>query len=153
MADPQLDEIDREILSLLQENARYPNAAISDRLSVSASTVGKRLKHLEESGVIRGYRPLIDYERIGFSLQVLFVCTVGLADRRASVQPLLELPGVVCVRELMTGQHNLHVTVVGRDRAAITAVAERITDLGVDIDEETLLRDERFRPSNVFERD
>ena len=74
MTDSGLDDIDRIILRVLQEDARNnTNAAISYRLDVTASTVSKRLGRLESDGIIRGYYSDIDYERAGYPLNVLFI--------------------------------------------------------------------------------
>lgn len=151
MDGEHLDEIDRRILRLLQEDARNnTNAAISEAVGVSPSTVGNRIARLEDEGIVRGYHPNIDYEQAAFPLWVLFVCTAPIPDRGRLVRELLDLPGVVNVRELMTGQHNLHVEVVGRDNGAITELAVTINELGIDVNEEVLVKGEYPRPANVF---
>jgi len=63
MDDEHLDEIDRRILSLLQEDARNnTNAAISEAVGVSPSTVGNRIARLEAQDIVQGYHPNIDYK-------------------------------------------------------------------------------------------
>ena len=58
-----LDEVDRSILYLLQEDARGTSAeAMADKVGVSASTIRNRIDQLEDDGIIRGYHPEIDYE-------------------------------------------------------------------------------------------
>ena len=51
----QLDDKDRQLLGLLQENARLPSAALARTLGVARTTVVERLKRLEKTGVIAGY--------------------------------------------------------------------------------------------------
>lgn len=152
MSDPELDEIDRAILHAIQEDARHnTNAAISDRLDVSASTVSKRISTMEERGIIRGYLPQIDSERAGFPLQILFVCTAPIAERRTLIEEALELDGVVNVRELMTGRENVHIQVVGHSNEDITRVAREVDALGYTITDEILMRNEYTRPWIQFE--
>lgn len=152
MSTPELDEIDHAILYALQKNARdNTNAAISDRVSVSASTVGKRITRLEEQGVIRGHRSEIDYEEAGFPLQVLFVCTTSIADRESLIKQTLGLEGVVNVRELMTGNDNVHILVVGGANEDITEIAHTLDNMGYEVNDEILLRDEYNQPSVRFE--
>jgi len=152
MDDPGLDEIDRIILHALQEDARHnTNAAISERVSVSASTVGKRIARLEEQGIIKGHRSEVDYEAAGFPFQVLFICTASIADRADLIDRTLELDGVTNVRELMTGQDNVHIQAVGASNDDITRIAYELDDLGYTVSNEIMMRAEYNRPSVHFE--
>ena len=151
MSDEELDEVDRAILHALQEDARNnTNADISDFVGVSPSTVGNRIRRLEERGVIKGYRPDIDYELAGFPLRVLFVCSVPITERRSFVDQLLEVDGVVNVREMMTGEHNIHVQVVVQSNDELTSIAQQVDDLGLTVNEEILMKGEYSRPSIRF---
>mgnify|MGYP000365613676 CR=1 FL=1 len=148
MVSPPLDAVDRDILRALQEDARHnTNAAISAQVDVSASTVGKRIAALEDSGVIEGYHTVIDYEEAGFPLHVLFVCTTPITEREPLVERILELEGVVNVRELMTGAGNVHVLVTGASNDDVTRIARRLSELGLDVGDEILVRAERSVPS------
>jgi Lrp/AsnC family leucine-responsive transcriptional regulator len=152
MSDEDLDATDRAILQALQEDARHnSNAAISERVGVSASTVGKRITALENRGVIEGYHPEIDYEAAGYPLHVLFLCTVPITRRAALIEQALGLQGVVNVRELMTGEANVHIEVTGRSNDDITRIAHEVDEMGFDVADEILLRNEHTRPSVHFE--
>lgn len=152
MSDSDVDEIDRAILHALQKDARNnTNAAISDRVSVSASTVGKRIARLEKRGVIKAHRTEIDYEKAGFPLHVLFICTARITEREALIERALKLEGVINVRELMTGQENVHIQVVGASNDDITHIAHELDDMGYTVTDEILLRAEHERPSTHFE--
>lgn len=141
MSGPKLDEIDRTILNALHEDARHnTNASISERVSVSASTVGKRIFQLEQRGVIKAHRSEIDYEKLGFPLHVLFICTVSIVDRENLIEQTLELDGVVHVRELMTGQRNAHIRTIGSSKSDITCLAYALDDLGYVVNDEILIR-------------
>lgn len=153
MVGQSLDEVDRAILRALQEDARNnTNAAISERVSVSPSTVGKRISRLEDRGIIRGYRSEIDYEEAGFPLRVLFVCTAKIAEREALIERTLDLEGVVNVRELMTGQENVHIQVVGISNDDITRIAHTLDTMGYTVTDEILMRTEHDKPSVHFGR-
>lgn len=65
-----LDAFDRAIIAALQDDARMPVAQIAERVSLSATPVSRRLKRLEDEGVIAGYRPVIDPRQLGFALEV-----------------------------------------------------------------------------------
>ena len=55
-----IDEMDRRILSLLQQDARLPNAEIARRVGMAPSATLERLRKLEERGVIQGYECRLD---------------------------------------------------------------------------------------------
>ncbi|WP_144111581.1 Lrp/AsnC family transcriptional regulator [Paraburkholderia sp. BCC1886] len=68
MADIEIDAIDRRILTILQENGRLSNQEIAERINLSPSPCLRRIRRLEESGVIRGYVALLDPQRLGLDL-------------------------------------------------------------------------------------
>ena len=154
MSDETLDDVDRTILYELQRDARNnTNAEIAERVGVSPSTVGKRITRLEEDGVIRGYRPEIDYERAGFPLHVVFICTASITDRETLIESVLNMDTVVNVQEMMTGERNVLIEVVGRTNDEVTRAARRIDELGFTVTDEILKRAEYPQPSVVFGRD
>ncbi|MDR5829669.1 Lrp/AsnC family transcriptional regulator [Caballeronia sp. LP006] len=68
MPEIELDTIDRKILAILQENGRLSNQEIADRVSLSPSPCLRRIRRLEELGVIRGYVALLDAKKLGLGL-------------------------------------------------------------------------------------
>ncbi|WP_118182004.1 Lrp/AsnC family transcriptional regulator [Paraburkholderia phosphatilytica] len=68
MANIELDAIDRRILAILQENGRLSNQEIAERVNLSPSPCLRRIRRLEESGVIRGYVALLDAKLLGLDL-------------------------------------------------------------------------------------
>lgn len=156
MADDRtaLDDVDREILYHLQRDARQTtNAEISDEVGVSATTVGQRIADLEERGVIVTHESRVDYERAGFPHRLLLFCTADPVARPAIAEEILDLDGVVDVRELVTGEHNLHVEVVARTRDAVVDTIAQIEESGVDVDDSELVKDEYSRPFDSFRPD
>ena len=65
MEEVELDETDREILELLQQDSRRSFAEIAKAVSLSAPAVKRRVSRLEELGVIRGYTLQIDHAKLG----------------------------------------------------------------------------------------
>lgn len=68
MSKIEIDKTDRKILSILQSDGRLTNQEIAERISLSPSPCLRRIRHLEESGVIRQYVALLDPEKIGLGL-------------------------------------------------------------------------------------
>jgi Lrp/AsnC family transcriptional regulator, leucine-responsive regulatory protein len=89
MAELELDAIDRRILSILQEDGRLSNQEIADRVNLSPSPCLRRIRRLEESGVIRGYVALLDAKKIGLGL--LAYINVRL-EKRGGVQTAAGTP-------------------------------------------------------------
>ncbi len=142
----RLDEIDRRILYRLAEDARGTSApTIAEEVNVSAGTIRNRIDQLEEDGILTGYHAAIDYERADDSLRNLFVCDVSVTERAHLATQALAIPGVVNVRELMSGRGNLHVTAVGADTEDLSRISHELSSLGVDIQGEDLVQSERTR--------
>ncbi|HRD33789.1 MAG TPA: Lrp/AsnC family transcriptional regulator [Rhodocyclaceae bacterium] len=67
----QFDRYDRQILDALQQDARISNQELAERISLSPSACLRRVRALEESGLIVGYRALLDTKKLGLSLLAL----------------------------------------------------------------------------------
>jgi Lrp/AsnC family leucine-responsive transcriptional regulator len=67
----QIDQYDRQILRILQEDGRISNQDLAERIGLSPSPCLRRLRTLEESGLITGYRALLDAKKLGLSLMAL----------------------------------------------------------------------------------
>ncbi|HEX8744938.1 MAG TPA: Lrp/AsnC family transcriptional regulator [Thermoleophilaceae bacterium] len=63
--NPNLDDLDRQILALLLEDARASLVEIGERVSLSAPAVKRRIDRLEREGTIRGYTALLDRAALG----------------------------------------------------------------------------------------
>jgi DNA-binding Lrp family transcriptional regulator len=66
----QLDAIDWKILAELQKNGRITNVELSRRVGISAPPCLRRMRALEEAGIIRGYRALLDEKELGYDIMV-----------------------------------------------------------------------------------
>ena len=65
-----LDKIDRQILALLRENARMSNLELAESVNLSPTPCARRVKQLEDSGVITGYSVTTDPRKLGYQLSV-----------------------------------------------------------------------------------
>ena len=146
MEPPEVDEVDRNVLYMLQTNARLTATEIGDAIGVSDTTVRNRLDDLEADGVLRAYVPHIDYERAGLQRPFHFTCTVPIIEREEVAKQALKIPGIVTVTERMTGRENLVIEAVGEDPDDVTRIARQLTELGVDIIDETVVRSHHTTP-------
>lgn len=147
----RLDEIDKHILYHLARDARHTSAPqIAEEVDVSAGTIRNRIRQLEDAAVIGGYHADIDYEHGDGLITNLFVCNTPVAERDVLAQQVLEISGVINVRELMAGRGNLQVVAVGEDTGDMTRIARDLTNLGLEIEDEALLQQEYFNPYRPY---
>ena len=66
----KLDAFDRKILAALQRNGRLSNVELAEEIGLSASPCLRRVRGLEEEGVIRGYHADLDPSKLGFAITV-----------------------------------------------------------------------------------
>lgn len=127
----QIDRFDRRILEVLQENGRISNQDLADRIGLSPSPCLRRVRALEASGVIAGYRAVLDARRLGLSLMALIHISMDrhtperFANFEAKVAALPEV--LECL--LITGQDaDYQLKVIVRDMDAYQALLlDRIT--------------------------
>ena len=141
--DHRLDEIDRRIIHALMDDARNVSApTIAESVSVSPGTIRNRISQLEERGIITGYHASVDFERADDRLTNLFMCNAPVSERENVARRAQVIPGVINVRELMTGRRNLHVLAVGEDTADLRRIARSLSDLGIEIEDEVIVQNE-----------
>ena len=116
----ELDRYDRHILSILQADGRISNQDLADRIGLSPSPCLRRVRTLEESGLIAGYRAQLDAKKLGLTLMALIHISMDqhTPERFANFETqIAEIPEVLeCL--LITGQdadYQLKVVVLDMD--------------------------------------
>jgi DNA-binding Lrp family transcriptional regulator len=151
MGETPIDEIDQQIIHALQADARHTSASdIAESLDVSARTVRNHIKRLEERGVIEGYDVAVDYEAAGYQLHTLIVGTAPIHEREEIAHKALDVPGVVRVREVMTGEQNVQVEVVGVDGDDLSRIGRDLQGVGLQVADEDIVRNEYSTPFDEF---
>jgi Lrp/AsnC family leucine-responsive transcriptional regulator len=95
---PSYDATDRAILAVLQDDGRIPNIELAERVSLSPSACLRRLRALEQDGVIAGYRAELDRDRLGLQLTIFVELKVerhSLETSNRVEAALLAIPAVV----------------------------------------------------------
>ena len=93
-----LDKIDRQILALLRENARISNLELAESVNLSPTPCARRVKQLEDSGVITGYSVTTDPRKLGYQLSVYIAISMDkhTAERFSNFEKKLrEFPELV----------------------------------------------------------
>ena len=124
--DPNLDELDRQILALLLDNARASLVEIGERVSLSAPAVKRRIDRLERQGTIRGYTAVLDQSALGQTteafLEVFCEGDTSLATLRRTLADDPEVVGAYTV----AGDPEAIVHVRAADIPHLERVIERI---------------------------
>lgn len=69
----ELDDTDKKILTLLCEDARMSFVRIASHVHLTGRAVSQRIRRMEHEGIIEGYRPIIDHNKLGFTYYKLFI--------------------------------------------------------------------------------
>ncbi len=133
----ELDAIDAKILDLIQKDASLSVADVAERVGLSSSPCWRRIKRLEERGVIRGRVTLLDRDRIGLGFEVYASVKLALPTREnleAFEAAVLKLPEVVeCV--LITGGEDYTLRIITSDMHAYDEfLRDKILGLGLVAD-------------------
>lgn len=113
-----LDDIDRTLLRALQEDARQTNADLARLVDLSATGLQKRLKRLEEAGIILGYVAQLDREAVGYDMLCFVQVTLQRHDPDAVENFRQEVQAMSEVLEChhLTGEFDYLLKVIVRNR-------------------------------------
>ncbi len=117
MDDYNLDEKQKMILSLLQENSLITNNDLSKQVGLSASACLGRTKKLFESGIIKQYAIVIDHFKIGYNILTLTFVTLSPHNREMAdtfVRKVNEIPQIIECHNI-TGNWDYCLKIVGKD--------------------------------------
>ena len=92
-----LDEIDRNILRILQEDARTSYREIQDELGISIGTIHNRIAKLKKNGVIEGYTLRLNNEKLGYKLTFLIRIDCDGKFTEEILEDLKEIPEVCSI--------------------------------------------------------
>ena len=114
----KLDRYDQHILEVLQQDGRINNQDLADRIGLSPSPCLRRVRALEESGLIVGYRALLDAKKLGLTLMALIHISMDLhtPERFANFEAMVSVLPEVLECLLITGQDaDYQLKVIVRD--------------------------------------
>jgi DNA-binding Lrp family transcriptional regulator len=115
-----VDVVDRKILAELQNDGRLTITDLAARVGLSISPCHRRLRELERTGVIRGYRAIVDPKAVGLTFEALLFVTMRQEDRETLLgfeAALADIPNVVQAQRLF-GDPDYLLRIVTADLAA-----------------------------------
>jgi len=108
-----VDRTDKKIIAELQADGRLSLTELADKVGLSLSPCHRRVKNLEETGIISGYRAQIDTARLGLSFSVIVFVSLEKADRQAVSsfeKAVVDVPEVISAQRLFGNpDYMLHV--------------------------------------------
>lgn len=123
-----LDDTDRSIIRVLENDARTSMRSIAEKVGVSLGTVSNRVKKLEESGIIKGYRVLLDADQVGWGLNVV----IGLRIQKGRLIEIQEKiardPRVYGVYDV-TGDFDSMIIARARDRTDLDDLSKNVLSM------------------------
>ncbi len=114
-----LDDLDRRLLRLIQDEPTLSVPDLADRARVSAGRAARRLERLRADGVIRGVRAVIDWRALGYAVEVSLRFTLDKTQRNAFDEFIAAARDVPEVIEIQTflGKVDVRLNVIARDMA------------------------------------
>ncbi len=125
---PGMDQIDRQIVALLRENARRSFQDIGRHVSLSAPAVKRRVDRLERDGVIRGYTAVIDPHAFGWHAEAFvdLYCEGGMSGE--AIKRVVEVEPRVASAHTVAGEPSAMLHVMAEDTKDLELALERIRD-------------------------
>ena len=124
-----LDEIDRRILAVMEEDCKLPLAKVGEKVGLSAPSVVERVRKLEAEGFITGYHAHLDARRLGLDITAFIGVAVSHPQGIAIFeQQLPHLPEVLECHHV-TGGHTLLLKVKARNTQALEGLIRKLRSI------------------------
>ena len=123
-----LDRTDKALLMALQDNARLTMAELADQVSLSTSPSWRRVKNLEENGVITGYQASLSPKALGYGVTAFVSIMMDSHTKdaaRSFEQRLLEIPEIVACHNI-SGRFDFLLEVVAKDLESFGEFAREV---------------------------
>lgn len=126
-----MDDIDKKILQMLSSNARESFATIGKTVELSAPAVGKRVKQLEEKGIILGYSLKLNHEKFGITTKAYINLKIHQSSTiKTAYNQIIHLEEVErCDR--ITGEDSLCILGYFKNNKDLVTFIERISQYGI----------------------
>ncbi|WP_300435216.1 Lrp/AsnC family transcriptional regulator [Christiangramia sp.] len=124
-----VDAIDLKIISRLQLNSRASFVEIGKQIGLSPSSVRERVQKLEETNVIKAYKAQLDYNKLGYGLEVMIMLKMFSGKLKDFNKQVHDFPEI---KELyrITGPHNIFMKVVLKDQSHLQQFIDRLLAYG-----------------------
>jgi len=134
MSSSKLDQIDRKVLEILQDNAKITNAQLSKEIGLSPAPTLERVKKLETSGIIQSYHAKLDRERVGLGVTTIVMVTLVGHKKQVTdsfVKKVSDIPEIIECHHI-TGDGDFLLKVIAKD---ITSYQKLLLEVINEIEE------------------
>jgi len=121
-----ISEQDQKLLSILQQDGQIANQALADKVGMSASACWRRVRALEQHGVIKHYAAIVDHRKTGLQFNAIVLVSLERQNRKHVTQ---FIDAVMAKNEIIeclaaTGDTDYHLRVACRDQHAFNMFME-----------------------------
>jgi Lrp/AsnC family leucine-responsive transcriptional regulator len=126
---PILDPTDVAIIETLQDDGRISVSELGRKVGLSQPATSERLKRLEERGIIRAYRAVIDPASVGLNMMAIIRLRTTHEHIKACLKQFAEMPEIIEVLRL-TGEDCFHLKVIVPSPAELESIVDAIARYG-----------------------
>jgi Lrp/AsnC family leucine-responsive transcriptional regulator len=134
-----MDDIDREILGSLVTDARLSYRELGERVSLSANATAERVRRMRESGVIAGFRAIVDPAASGHTLVALIDVRLDGPAETGRFERLIESLEEITDGSHVTGRYDYQLRVACRDTAELDRLIRTLKTKGGVVETDTRL--------------
>ncbi len=114
----KVDDVDRNIIRLLQQDARKSFNKIAESLGIAVGTAYNRVKNLEDRGILKGYTILLDSAKLGYGLTALILIEAEGRYLPEVEKEIAQLDEVICIYDI-TGDYDIAVVARFKNRTTL----------------------------------
>ena len=151
-----IDDIDRQILSILMENANTSYTVIAKKLFVSSGTVHVRMTKLKEMGIVTGANLTIDHTKLGYDVVAFLGVFLEKSSLYDDVSERLKMIPEIVSAHYTTGNYGIFVKIICRDTLHLrTVLHDKIQRIaGIQRTETMISLEESInRPLNIDKKE
>jgi DNA-binding Lrp family transcriptional regulator len=113
-----VDDVDRSIIRLLQEDSRKSFNKIAESLGIAVGTAYNRVKSLEDNGILKGYTVMVNSAKLGYGLTALILIEAEGRYLPEVEKELAKLDEVICIYDI-TGDYDIAVVARFKNRSTL----------------------------------
>lgn len=149
----RLDDTDRKILEILQQDSNITNAQLSQAIGLSPAPTLERVKKLEQSGIIQGYHAAVNHSQVGIGVSTFVMVTLKGHNKEninRFTSAIAEIPEIVECHHV-TGQADFILRLVSADIPAYqNLMLEKVTNIDVVDNLQSMVILSTLKKSNVI---
>lgn len=124
-----LDDLNRHILEELQKNGRLPAVEIGRRIGLSAPAVADRIQKLEDLGYIKGYRTLLDLDKMGLTIRAFIHFKTSQLKHIEMIRLMESIPEII-EWHTITGNYCILLKIATSSSERLAGVIEQLEEFG-----------------------